>query len=78
LLTRPALETLLPTVRCPTMVAGGSADTWSPPSQHREIAAAIAGAQLTIVEGSGHMLPAEAPDALNEAIAAWLSLPNLR
>ncbi|MES1972105.1 MAG: alpha/beta hydrolase [Pseudomonadota bacterium] len=75
LLARPAVEALLPAIRCPTLVAVGSEDGWSPPAQHAAIAAAIPGAHLTIVEGAGHMLPAEAPDALNEAIAAWLSLP---
>ena len=58
LLARPALETLMPTIRCPTLVAVGSEDAWSPPAQHEAIAATIADARLTIVEGAGHMLPA--------------------
>jgi pimeloyl-ACP methyl ester carboxylesterase len=78
LLGRPALESLMPLINCPTLVAVGSEDAWSPPAQHRAIAASIADAHLIIVEGSGHMLPAEAPDALNAAIADWLSLPILR
>lgn len=75
LLARPALDTLLPAIRCPVLVATGGEDVWSPPVQHEAIAATIPDAALTIVPGAGHMLPAEAPDALNHAIAAWLSRP---
>ncbi len=77
LLARPAVETLLPMIRCPTLVAVGSEDIWSPPAQHEAIADAIADARLTIIAGAGHMLPAEAPEPLNDAIAEWLSLPTL-
>ncbi len=75
LLARPAVDTLLPAIRCPTLVAVGSEDVWSPPDQHRAIAAAVPGAVLAVIAGAGHMLPAEAPDALNDAIAAWLAEP---
>jgi pimeloyl-ACP methyl ester carboxylesterase len=30
---------------------------------------------LVVVEGAGHMLPLEAPAAVNRAIAAWLRQP---
>ena len=75
LLGRREVESLLPRIACPTLVAVGSEDVWSPPHQHEAIAALIPGAQLTIVGGAGHMLPAEAPGALNTAIAGWLSRP---
>ncbi|WP_449471747.1 alpha/beta fold hydrolase [Sphingobium chungangianum] len=75
LLGRPEVESLLPNIDCPTLVAVGDADEWSPPEQHRSIAARIPGAHLKIIAKSGHMLPAEAPDALNEAIADWLDMP---
>ena len=75
LLDRPEVESLLPNIACPTLVAVGDADEWSPPEQHRSIAARIPGAHLKIIAKAGHMLPAEAPDALNEAIAGWLDMP---
>ena len=75
LLARPNVDALLPAIACPTLVAVGSEDVWSPPAQHRAIAAAVPGAELTVIEGAGHMLPAEAPEHLNEAIAAWLMRP---
>jgi pimeloyl-ACP methyl ester carboxylesterase len=39
------------------------------------MAARLADSTLEIVAGAGHMLPLEAPDAVNEAIAAWLARP---
>lgn len=74
LLHRPEVESLLPGITCPTQVMVGSEDQWSPPDQHRAIADAIPNAVLKIVEGSGHMLPAEAPDAFVAAVADWLAM----
>lgn len=74
LLHRPEVESLLPGIACPTLVMVGSEDQWSPPEQHRAIAAAIPGAVLKIVDGSGHMLPAEAPHAFVEAVSDWLAM----
>ena len=75
LLTRPALETLLPTITCPTLVACGALDVWSPPAQHQAMAAVIPHAMLSIIDGAGHFLPAERAGELNAAIARWLAGP---
>jgi pimeloyl-ACP methyl ester carboxylesterase len=75
LLARPEVESLLPSIAVPTLVATGSEDRWSPPDQHRAIAAAIRDCDLQIIAGAGHMLPAEAPELLNAAIARWLARP---
>lgn len=72
LLGRPDPRPLLPTIRCPALVATGREDGWSPPEQHEEIAAAIPGAELVVFEHCGHMSPAEAPDAVNAALRRWL------
>jgi pimeloyl-ACP methyl ester carboxylesterase len=74
-LTRPEQAGVLDTIACPTLVITGELDAWSPPTQHEAIAARIADSTLEIVAGAGHMLPLEAPDAVNEAIAAWLERP---
>jgi pimeloyl-ACP methyl ester carboxylesterase len=73
LLARPEVESLLPRIRVPALVAVGSDDRWSPPDQHQAMAALIPGAQLEIIDGAGHMLPAERPEALNVAVAGWLA-----
>jgi pimeloyl-ACP methyl ester carboxylesterase len=75
LLGRREVESLLPRIACPTLVITGQLDAWSPPAQHRAIAAAIPDSTLVIVEGAGHMLPLEAPEAVNKAIADWLARP---
>jgi pimeloyl-ACP methyl ester carboxylesterase len=72
-LTRPEQESLLAEIRCPTLVMTGELDSWSGPAQHEAIAARIADSSLVIVPGAGHMLPREAPEAVNQAIAAWLA-----
>ncbi len=73
LLNRPEVESLLPSIACPTLVLVGDEDQWSPPAQHRAIVDAIPGAQMVIVEGAGHMLPAEAPEAFVGALKLWLA-----
>jgi len=75
LLARPEVESLLPTILCPTLVATGQHDSWAPPAQHEGIAAAIPNARLEIVAGAGHMVPVERPEAMTDALASWLNMP---
>lgn len=72
LLTRPNARRGLHAIACPTHVVVGRQDHWSPLAQHEEIAALIPSAQLTVIEGSGHMSPAEQPQAVLEALEAWM------
>jgi pimeloyl-ACP methyl ester carboxylesterase len=72
LLNRPDAGPVLATINCPTLVLTGREDLWSPPEQHERMAAAIAGAQLCIVEQCGHMSTLEQPDAVNVAFETWL------
>jgi pimeloyl-ACP methyl ester carboxylesterase len=75
LLARAEVESLLPLLTCPVLVAVGNEDRWSPPEQHAAIAALIPQARLVVIEQAGHMLPVEAPGPLNRAIADWLRQP---
>ncbi|KMS52151.1 MULTISPECIES: alpha/beta fold hydrolase [Sphingobium] len=75
LLHRPSVDALLPTITCPTVAMVGRQDQWSPVAQHISIAAAIPHAQLRVVEGAGHMMPAEAPRAFNRQVREWLAKP---
>ena len=72
LLGRPDPRDLLATIAVPTLIGVGRDDQWSPVEQHREIAALIPGSELTIFEGSGHMAPVEAPEAVTAALRRWL------
>ena len=78
LLGRPEVDSLLPRIDVPTLVAVGKEDRWAPPEQHAEFAARISGAHFVVINGAGHMLPAERPDELNAAIAEWLGTPTAK
>jgi pimeloyl-ACP methyl ester carboxylesterase len=75
LLSRPVQESLLGRIDCPVLVMTGAEDSWSGPAQHAAIAEAIPDSELVIVEGAGHMIQLEAPEAVNRAIASWLQMP---
>jgi len=72
LLTRPDAGPVLPAITCPTLVLTGREDLWSPAEQHALMAAAIAGAQLCIVEQCGHMSTLEQPEVVSAAFEGWL------
>lgn len=72
LLTRFDASALLPSISCPTLVLCGREDSWSPPAQHERMRDAIAGAELCVIERCGHMSTLEQPQAVNDALAAWL------
>jgi pimeloyl-ACP methyl ester carboxylesterase len=57
----------------PTLVLCGRADALTPLEAHEEMAAAIPGARLEVVEECGHMAPMERPQAVNSALCRWLS-----
>lgn len=76
LLARPEIDSLLPGIAVPTLVAVGEHDAWAPPEQHAALAARIPGARLHVMPGAGHMLPAEAPEPFNQAIRDWLAAPH--
>ena len=75
LVTRPDVTDVLAAITCPTLVMTGELDAWAPPAQHEAIAASIANSHLVVVPGAGHMIQAEAPAAVNEAITRWLEIP---
>jgi 3-oxoadipate enol-lactonase len=59
-------------IRMPTLVIVGDEDASLPVPCSREIAAAIPGASLVIVPGSGHLSSLEQPDAVTDAMMAFL------
>jgi pimeloyl-ACP methyl ester carboxylesterase len=74
LLSRPDATPQLARITCPTLVAVGRQDEWSPPEQHEEIAAALPDAHLVIFEDTGHMSTVESPDQVTAALGAWLEV----
>ncbi|WP_267425323.1 alpha/beta fold hydrolase [Methylobacterium sp. GC_Met_2] len=59
-------------ITCPTLVVAAAQDALRSGNEARELRDGIPGATLTVIDGSGHMLPLEAPDALAAAIVPWL------
>jgi pimeloyl-ACP methyl ester carboxylesterase len=72
LLERPDAVRVLPTIQVPTLLASGTADTWSPLTQHEEIRRQIPEATLVAIDDAGHMAPAEQPHAVAAAVRAWI------
>jgi pimeloyl-ACP methyl ester carboxylesterase len=59
-------------VRCPTLVLIGGEDRMTPPGAGEALAAAIPGARCVRLAGVGHMMMTERPDAVIDALAAFL------
>ncbi len=73
IMSRPDSRPLLPSISCPTLVLVGDGDLGTPPELNREIAAGIPGARLIVVPHCGHLSTIERPEAVNAALAEWLT-----
>lgn len=66
------LRSELPQITAPTLVIAGRHDWICPPVFSEEIAGLIPGAELRILEDSGHSVRADQPDLLLETIGQFL------
>ena len=73
LMSRMDSRPFLAAIHCPTLVLVGDGDELTPPELSKEICAGISGARLVVVPGCGHLSTLEKPDAVNAALAEWLS-----
>lgn len=73
LLSRADATCVVAAASGPLLICVGRQDEWSPVSQHEKIRGAAGKGRLLIVEDAGHMLPYEAPDAVNAALREWLA-----
>lgn len=60
-------------IRAPTLVIGGTADRMTPIKYAEYLAAHIPGAELVRIEGAGHMVMLEQPEAVAEAVRSFLN-----
>jgi len=74
ILARPDSRPDLPAIRCPTLLLCGRQDQLAPPDLHEEMAAAIAGARLMVLEDCGHLAPLEQPEPVTAALREWLEV----
>jgi 3-oxoadipate enol-lactonase len=63
------LRQRLSAIQCPTLVLVGEQDQLTPPPLAEELAAGIKGAQLHVIEKSGHASPVEQPQAVTVLLA---------
>jgi pimeloyl-ACP methyl ester carboxylesterase len=73
LMARGDNRPLLSGIRCPTLVLVGRQDVLTPLELSEEMAGAIPGARLQVIEDCGHLSTLEQPDAVNHALRAWLT-----
>jgi 3-oxoadipate enol-lactonase len=66
------LRTSSPTIACPVMLVGGTADASTPEDLVRATAAAINGARVEIIPGAGHIPAIDNPDATARLLADFL------
>lgn len=62
-------------VRCPALLVSGARDQMTPPRAVRELAGRLARARTVVLEGAGHDLMGECPDALLDSLLAFLREP---
>jgi pimeloyl-ACP methyl ester carboxylesterase len=72
LLHRPDSRSILPEIRCPTLVLCGRQDAWSGLAYHEEMASMIPSSSLAVIENCGHMSPMERPAEVTAAMRGWL------
>ena len=61
-------------IRCPTLVVASRNDALMPVELMEEMARAIPGARLEVVEKSGHMTSLERPKELTRLLVDWLGV----
>ncbi|MGB5079845.1 MAG: alpha/beta fold hydrolase [Burkholderiales bacterium] len=64
---------LLPGIACPTLVLCGRQDVLTPLERHQEMARAIPGSRLEIIEDCGHLSTLERPAEVSAALRRWLT-----
>ena len=72
-----ALEHAIPSVRAPVLVLADPKDTVVPFETARRLARTLPDARLQLVDGAGHHLPRRAPEAVADAIAAFLAAAQI-
>ena len=63
----------LSAITAPVLLIAGSQDKMTSPKAAKAVQAAIPGAQMSLIPGSGHALMAERPDAVLDALIAFLA-----
>jgi pimeloyl-ACP methyl ester carboxylesterase len=73
IISRADSRSLLPHISCPALVLCGRQDQLTPLDRHEEMARAISGARLVVVEDCGHLSTLEQPQEVSRAMRHWLT-----
>jgi len=74
IISRRDSRPLLGAINCPTLVLCGAQDQLTPLALHEEMAAAISGARLHVVNDCGHLSTLERPEEVTTVLEQWLEL----
>lgn len=66
-------EAALKALSCPLMIICGEHDAITPLGGQHEMAHAIGCSHLLVIPNAGHMMPMEAPEAVNAGLRRWLA-----
>ena len=66
--SRPSLAA----IACPTLIVWGRQDGITTKAHQQEMAAAIPGARLEVVEDCGHLATLEKPHTVSRILGGWL------
>ncbi len=69
---------LLERIAAPCLVMVGREDALLPVSSSQDLARAVPGARLAVLEGAGHAFASEIPEAFNDAVLRFLTVPGAR
>lgn len=72
-LVRGGDEDRLGEIACPTLVVAATQDQLRSIAEAEQLRDGIPGARLAVIEGAGHMIPIEAPEALSAVLGEWLA-----
>jgi pimeloyl-ACP methyl ester carboxylesterase len=72
LMTRPDSTPTLAKIHCPVQILVGDEDALTPPAFSEQMHRDIAGSELVVVKGAGHMSNMEQPQLFNDALAHFL------
>ncbi|WP_119678520.1 alpha/beta fold hydrolase [Indioceanicola profundi] len=76
IMARPDSRPFLPSISVPTLCIAGREDTLTPPDRAEEMAAAIPGAEVAVVERCGHLSTLEQPEEVTRLMRNWLLRPR--
>ena len=68
----PDAAPVLQGLQCPLLLACGRQDSWSPLARHERMQQLCPGAQLVVIEDSGHMSTMEQPAQVSRALIGWM------